>query len=459
MRHIRDVLKTFSLMSLLLFCATAQSLFAANILAISSFPAEIRLDDLKNRLMYPVVRTVNQCESTDSPSLLKILTPGVCVFDAVSDGKRIRYSIYSHLRAKTQATLTFRARDEDNRKEAPSVSLKSNPEQAQPTLNSEIQTRRVNPNSSIPLDYNQQSKFFVSTLHNTDNDVCKIQSGSLLFNQVGTCFLVTYALPSSTDGPAIQRIRYEISERQTQTLSSTLPSSYVLTVSYQEDRRLFEAEKNQIALNQYVSTDSDLPISYASKTPEVCTVDASQSLQFLKGSSAGAKCVIAASQGGNAAFNPIQSTSLEIAVKDFCAGQPCQNSGRCSSSPQDQSFDCACQAGFTGAQCAQLDLCAIANPCLNEGECQLDANNNVTCTCSEHYTCDCCGSAEVEFFGYVVGCQIPEFGYCKSKEEMLSVSIGCSLGLLSCGVELSPAFSEYLQNLPNYQTFRKRASP
>lgn len=75
---------------------------------------------------------------------------------------------------------------------------------------------------------------------------------------------------------------------------------------------------------------------------------------------------------------------LEECINDNeCTGQwPCENDGTCTD--LDPSYECACEAGFTGFHCqVDIDECAD-EPCLNGGMCH-DWINTFNCTCADGF--------------------------------------------------------------------------
>ncbi|XP_069105610.1 fibropellin-1-like [Argopecten irradians] len=68
-----------------------------------------------------------------------------------------------------------------------------------------------------------------------------------------------------------------------------------------------------------------------------------------------------------------------------CANQPCKNGGVCSVS--GDSFQCACQSGFTGSTCETVVKPCDAKPCQNNGQClnKVSGSNQYTCVCVDGY--------------------------------------------------------------------------
>lgn len=63
-------------------------------------------------------------------------------------------------------------------------------------------------------------------------------------------------------------------------------------------------------------------------------------------------------------------SGVNCELRDLCASQPCQNSGRCVS--MNAGFTCKCLPGFHGPTCSSdVDECSINRTiCLNSGTCQ-----------------------------------------------------------------------------------------
>ncbi|XP_062616357.1 fibropellin-1-like [Saccostrea cucullata] len=73
----------------------------------------------------------------------------------------------------------------------------------------------------------------------------------------------------------------------------------------------------------------------------------------------------------------------EFSATDYCANNPCQNGGTCTSGTTTHS--CQCPTGFTGSNCeTSTDFCAN-NPCQNGGTCTSGATTH-SCQCPTGYT-------------------------------------------------------------------------
>ncbi|KAL5010260.1 hypothetical protein ScPMuIL_012565 [Solemya velum] len=70
-----------------------------------------------------------------------------------------------------------------------------------------------------------------------------------------------------------------------------------------------------------------------------------------------------------------------------CAISPCLNGGVCRN--VGSSYQCTCQAGFTGQQCQTNNDDCASNPCQHGGTC-VDGINSYTCQCSSSYTGNNC---------------------------------------------------------------------
>ncbi|XP_025086757.1 uncharacterized protein LOC112559636 [Pomacea canaliculata] len=70
---------------------------------------------------------------------------------------------------------------------------------------------------------------------------------------------------------------------------------------------------------------------------------------------------------------------------NYCSSGPCFNNGTCTNIPDNSTFDCSCQPGFSGVRCeTNVDDCA-SSPCRNGATCT-DAVNAFICTCAAGYT-------------------------------------------------------------------------
>ncbi|XP_060561268.1 LOW QUALITY PROTEIN: protocadherin Fat 1-like [Ruditapes philippinarum] len=67
----------------------------------------------------------------------------------------------------------------------------------------------------------------------------------------------------------------------------------------------------------------------------------------------------------------------------FCLPNPCKHGGTCIEGPA--SFNCLCQAGFTGSRCESIvDVC-LSNPCKNQGDC-IQEGSGYVCNCSNSFS-------------------------------------------------------------------------
>ncbi len=74
-----------------------------------------------------------------------------------------------------------------------------------------------------------------------------------------------------------------------------------------------------------------------------------------------------------------------------CAADPCQHGGVCTDGP-DNTYTCACAAGYSGAQC-QIAAACTPNPCANGGACTPSGETTFTCACATGYTGPTCMTA------------------------------------------------------------------
>ena len=114
---------------------------------------------------------------------------------------------------------------------------------------------------------------------------------------------------------------------------------------------------------------------------------------------------------------------------DECAtNTPCEN-GACDNT--DGSFQCICDAGFTGEVCNEnIDDCD-PNPCQNGGNCT-DGVNTFTCMCAQNWngmTCEVCNIANCkECVGIPGVCIDCEEGYLLDQDMCVAVSISSAAG-------------------------------
>ena len=102
-------------------------------------------------------------------------------------------------------------------------------------------------------------------------------------------------------------------------------------------------------------------------------------------------------------------TGKECAAVDRCHAEPCLNGGTCSSSlgiAGTPLMTCACTAGYNGPRCEVFDKCHN-NPCKNGGICR-----DGTCTCINQYQGTFC---ESKILIYKMDAKLKELFYLNSE--------------------------------------------
>ena len=91
---------------------------------------------------------------------------------------------------------------------------------------------------------------------------------------------------------------------------------------------------------------------------------------------------------------------------DACESDPCLNGGSCTS--ERGQFTCTCAADFTGITCdMRIDDCA-SNPCLNGGTCE-DGIADFSCLCAGNFEGRLCDACNLD---NCVECSLTSVGVC-----------------------------------------------
>ena len=76
--------------------------------------------------------------------------------------------------------------------------------------------------------------------------------------------------------------------------------------------------------------------------------------------------------------------NCETRTQKYCFSHPCQNNGTCFEN--ETSYNCSCQAGFTGRHCeTEINQCA-SMVCENNATCHRIAPTRFECHCKEGFT-------------------------------------------------------------------------
>jgi len=132
------------------------------------------------------------------------------------------------------------------------------------------------------------------TFSSTTTGVCYPVGSNLILVASGSCTVTASQPGNSSFDPATPRTSTFPVGKSSQTISFTAPE---------------ELKSAQLPYTLSATSSSGLPVSFASSTPEVCTVR-DRALAFV----ATGKCQVAASQAGDSAFAPANSVTVSIQI-------------------------------------------------------------------------------------------------------------------------------------------------